>query len=107
MCDSANVGLLRNVSSRNANASGGVQTDVVTDEVARWKSVTRDQIDVFKDKKTGLTNEFAMMYEWRHRFPLHYIVFKQVSSHLCHEGNTENLFSTSGKLAHKKKGRTR
>ena len=35
----------------------------------------------------------------RDRFPLHYIIFKQVSSHLAHEGNTEQLFSRSGALS--------
>ena len=35
----------------------------------------------------------------RHTFPLHYIVFKQVSSHLGHEANSEQLFSRSGKLS--------
>ena len=35
----------------------------------------------------------------RNAFPLHYIVFKQVSSHLCHEANTEQLFSLAGGLS--------
>ena len=34
-----------------------------------------------------------MMWELRYRFPLHYIVFKQVSSHLPHEANVEEYFS--------------
>ena len=33
------------------------------------------------------------------RFPLHFIVFKQVSSHIPHEGNVEQLFSRSGYLS--------
>jgi len=44
-------------------------------------------------------NEFALIYKVRHRLPLHYIVFKQVSSHLGHEGNSEQLFSSSGRLS--------
>ena len=32
------------------------------------------------------------------RFPLHFIVFKQISSHIPHEGNVEQLFSRSGYL---------
>ena len=35
----------------------------------------------------------------RQTCPLHYIVFKQVSSHLGHEANSEQLFSQSGKLS--------
>ena len=35
----------------------------------------------------------------RSKFPLHYIVFKQVSSHLPHEANTEQLFSLAGSLS--------
>ena len=30
-----------------------------------------------------------MMWELRYRFPLHYIVFTQVSSHIPHEANVE------------------
>eukprot|EP00327_Prymnesium_parvum_P009321 CAMPEP_0184392280 /NCGR_PEP_ID=MMETSP0007-20130409/26165_1 /TAXON_ID=97485 /ORGANISM="Prymnesium parvum, Strain Texoma1" /LENGTH=116 /DNA_ID=CAMNT_0026742795 /DNA_START=92 /DNA_END=443 /DNA_ORIENTATION=- len=43
--------------------------------------------------------EFALMYKVRNRYPLHYIVFKQVASHLCHEGVTERVFSTAGNLS--------
>ena len=41
----------------------------------------------------GMLDEFKMMWELRYRFPLHYIVFKQVSSHLPHEANVEEYFS--------------
>ena len=44
----------------------------------------------------GLLNEFAMMYALRERFPLHYVVFRQTSSHLPHEANVEQVFSRSG-----------
>ena len=49
----------------------------------------------FVDDK-GLLNEFAMMYALRERFPLHYVVFRQTSSHLPHEANVERVFSRSG-----------
>ena len=49
----------------------------------------------FVDDK-GLLNEFAMMYALRERFPLHYVVFRQTSSHLPHEANVEQVFSRSG-----------
>ena len=44
-------------------------------------------------------NEMALLFKLRRSFPLHYRVFKQVSSHLCHEANTEQLFSLSGSLS--------
>ena len=52
------------------------------------------QIDEFKDND-GIINEFALLYKLRNAFPLHYIVFK----HLCHEANTEQLFSLAGGLS--------
>lgn len=40
------------------------------------------------------------MYQVRQAFPLHYTVFKQVSSHFMgHEANSEQLFSRSGRLS--------
>ena len=41
----------------------------------------------------GMLNEFQMMWSLRKRFPLHYIVFKQIASHLPHEANVEQYFS--------------
>ena len=52
----------------------------------------------FVDDK-GLLNEFAMMYALRERFPLHYVVFRQTSSHLPHEANVEQVFSRAGLLS--------
>ena len=40
-----------------------------------------------------------MMWSLRFRFPLHFIVFKQVSSHLPHKANVEQYFSRAGKLS--------
>ena len=57
--------------------------------------VTLWQINEFMDKDS-IINEFALVYKLRNAFPLHYAVFKQVSSHLCHEANTEQLFSLAG-----------
>ena len=37
-----------------------------------------------------MVNHFKLM---RLRFPLHFIVFKQVSSHIAHEANVEQYFS--------------
>ena len=47
----------------------------------------------------GLINEFALLYSLRMSFPLHFTLFKQVSSHLCHEANTEQLFLLAGNLS--------
>ena len=41
----------------------------------------------------GMLKEFALMYNVCKLFPLHYIVFKQVSVHLPHELNSEQTFS--------------
>jgi hypothetical protein len=47
----------------------------------------------------GLLNEFKMLWHFRYRFPLHSIVFKQVSSHLPHEANVEQYFSRAGAIS--------
>lgn len=46
-----------------------------------------------------LVNECLLLYKVRHKFPLHYKLFRQVSSHLFHEVNTEQLFSHTGALS--------
>ena len=58
-----------------------------------------DTINACIDKGTGMLNEFVLMYTVRSKFPLHYTVFKQVSGHLPHEANTEQLFSLAGRLS--------
>ena len=55
------------------------------------------------DKDTCILNEFKLMYRVHAKFPLHYIVFKQVSAHLPHEANTEQLFSLAGSLSDPRK----
>ena len=50
------------------------------------------QIDEFMDNE-GIINEFTLVYKLRNAFPLHYILFKQVSSHIPHEANVEQYFS--------------
>ena len=56
----------------------------------------QETINSCKDTKTGLINEFELMYKVRSKFPLHYTVFKQVSAHMAHEANTVQLFSLAG-----------
>ena len=47
----------------------------------------------------GLLNEFKMHWHFRLRFPLHVVVFKQVSSHIPHEANCEQYFYRAGMLS--------
>ena len=61
-------------------------------------ALSPEEIAPFKEE-SGLINEFKMLWHMRHRFPLHFIVFKQVSSHLPHEANVEQYFSRAGKLS--------
>ena len=68
-------------------------------EVARWKTINSETLNVFKDKETGMINEFAFMWAKRKDFPLHYFVFRQTASHLPHEGNVEQIFSLGGRLS--------
>ena len=72
--------------------------DRVTDEIQRWKYITPEEINEFRCSD-GLLNEFKMFYHLRHRFPLHYMVFKQTACHLPHEANVEQYFSRAGLLS--------
>ena len=47
----------------------------------------------------GANQRKQLMYTFRNRFPLHYVVFKQTASHLPHEANVEQVFSRAGRLA--------
>ena len=76
----------------------GGDFDTVTDEAARWAKLDTKTVSKFRDD-LGIVNEFALMYELRKEFPLHFIVFKQTSSHIPHEWNSEQLFSRSGALS--------
>ena len=73
-------------------------SDAVADEADRWKRMDKYVIESFTDDD-GVINEMALHYKHRSSFPLHYCVFKQVSSHLSHEANTERLFSLAGALS--------
>lgn len=67
-----------------APAAAVVEDDVVTDEVKRWSLLSQDKVNEFIDGATGMLNEFALMYDVRALFPLHYLVFRQVSAHIAH-----------------------
>ena len=64
----------------------------------QWDYLSPAEISKYQ-QPDGLLDEFKMMWELRYRFPLHYIVFKQVSSHLPHEANVEEYFSRAGKIS--------
>ena len=64
----------------------------------RWEKLGSQEISRFIGED-GALNEFEMMWELRKSFPLHYILFKQLASHLPHEGNSENTFSRAGSLS--------
>ena len=81
------------------DSSGERADDEVTIEVERWKSMSSETINGFKDKSTGMINEFALHWAMRKTFPLHFFVFRQVASHLPHEGNVEQIFSLGGRLS--------
>ena len=67
-------------------------------EVNFWDSLTAATLAKFLDSD-GLLNEFALMYAYRHQVPLHFLTFKRSSAHKAHKGNTENMFSRSGRLS--------
>lgn len=75
-----------------------LETDRGRLEVVLWDHISHDRIASFKDS-LGLVDEFKMLYALRSEAPLHYALFKQVSSHLAHEGNAEETFSLSGRLS--------
>ena len=64
----------------------------------RWRDLSQDRISPFVDEQ-GLINDFALMYNLRDSFPLHFVVFKQTAVHIPHEANVEQVFSTSGILS--------
>ena len=72
--------------------------DVVTEEAERWVRLDKWSIREVTDVD-GVVNEMALLYKLRREFPLHFRVFKQVSSHIPHEANTERLFSLAGNLS--------
>jgi len=66
--------------------------DPVTDESERWDLLKPDSFSEFVDDGS-LLDKFAMTWELRERFPLHFIVFKQTACHLSHEANVGQVFS--------------
>ena len=71
---------------------------VVNQTSILWQAIPPAKVNEFRDDD-GLVNEFALLWNVRIQFPLHFTVFKQVSSHMAHEGNSEELFSQAGNLS--------
>ena len=76
-----------------------VEVDVVRDEIRRWPSLSEDENQSFVNAEDGVMNEFEMMCQLRILFPLHFVVFKQTTSHLSDETNVEQVFSRTGQLS--------
>ena len=64
------------------------QFDAVGVETERYKFLAPEEVQPYV-RNDGLLNEFKMTYAFRHRFPLHYIVFKQTASHLPHKAKVD------------------
>ena len=71
-------------------AAGG-QYDPVIVELERYAYLASELLKPFI-KSDGMLYHFKMLWDLSDRFPLHYIVFKQISSHLPHEANVEEYF---------------
>jgi hypothetical protein len=74
-------------------------TDSVALEIEIWNGLPASLIRRHTCPLTSLLDEFALISEIRLKVPLHYIVFREVCSHICHEGNSEQLFSLAKLLA--------
>ena len=79
-------------------AEAEFQFDAAGVEIERYKYLAPEEVQPFL-RADGLLDEFRMMHEFRHRFPLHHLVFKQTASHLPHEANVEQVFSRAGRIS--------
>ena len=86
---SSSGGLFRNLATTQTPPvdDAAKDFDAVSDEMQRWQTIDVAVMAEFFYEE-GLLNEFALLYKLRNSFPLHYTLFKQVSSHLPHEANT-------------------
>ena len=73
-------------------------SDVVAEEIELWNFLSPESYSEYYDED-GLLNEFEMMWALRDRFSLHFVVFKQMATHLAHEANVEQVFSRAGLLS--------
>ena len=95
--------------TRTSQASGSSEAPLVLsgdeDGVAPPRRLPREESDRLRDME--LTFKLRM-YDYASskkngsfsdRFPLHFIVFKQVSAHIAHEANVEEFFSRAVRIA--------
>ena len=84
----------RTAAAAAADAADGAdfQFDPVKVEIERWSYLSPETIQPYITSD-GMVNHFKLMWDMRSRFPLHFIVFKQVSSYIAHEANVEQYFS--------------
>lgn len=75
------------------------QFDPVKVEIERFAYLAPEVLQPYITSD-GMLNHFKMFWELRDRFPLHLVVFKQVSSHIPHEANVEQYFSRAVRFAH-------
>ena len=78
----------RSSAAKTTCRAADFQFDPVKVEIERWSDLAPETIQPYISD--GMVNHFKLM---RLRFPLHFIVFKQVSSHIAHEANVEQYFS--------------
>ena len=74
------------------HAAQAFQFDPVKIEIERFAYLAPETLKAYITSD-GMLNHFQMFWELRDQFPLHFIVFKQVSSHIPHEANVEQYFS--------------
>ena len=76
-------------------------TDCVRLEVQIWENIAPERLKLFTNPQNGLVDEFKLIFSMRNEVPLHYFLFRQVSSHFGHEANAETTFSLSGSLSNR------
>lgn len=77
----------------------GAGSDSVALEASLWAKLSKERIESFQDKTTGMINEFKLHFSLRSEFLLHFFVFRQTCVHIPHEANAEDTFSLSGSLS--------
>ena len=75
-----------------ATEAADFQFDPVQVEIERFAYLSPESLQPFMTTD-GMLNHFKMHWQLRDRFPLHQVVFKQVSAHIPHEANVEQVFS--------------
>lgn len=80
-------------------AETGAGSDSVIQEAKRWENLSRDRVQPFIDSKSGMLDEFKLLFSLRAEFPLHFHVFRRTAVHISAEANAEDTFSLAGSLS--------